>query len=66
MWSLPLPEEMTMARMLGKCTIENRQGGCWWWCCPGHDGTHRIYAKINRGGQRRRETRAWKREFGVA
>lgn len=51
-----------MAAMLGKATRKNRQGGYWWYCCQGHDGTWKDYIRTNRGSQRSRESASWRRD----
>lgn len=54
-----------MAAMLGNATRRNRQGGWWWYCCQGHDGLWKHYIKHRKSGQRYRENRQWRREYGV-
>lgn len=51
-----------MAAMLGKATRKNRQGGYWWYCCQGHDGTWKDYIRENRKSQRSREGASWRRD----
>jgi len=54
-----------MARMLGSATRCDRQGGRWWYCCPGHDGLWKDYIRTNRGSQRAREKRAWRKALSA-
>lgn len=48
-----------MSSMLGSATRKDRQGGCWRYCCTGHDGKWAHYIKRNRKSQRKREQKEW-------
>lgn len=52
-----------MAPMLSNATRKHRQGGGWWYCCPGHDGLWGGYIRTNKKAQRARENRAWRRDY---
>jgi hypothetical protein len=51
-----------MAKMLNKAS-KIHQGRRFWYCCTGHDGRWKDRLKKEKGAQRSREKREWRKEI---